>query len=142
MIAKNAGKVNHRTELKGGLLWEKSQVNTKESSTTVVIQRERERDSFKYHAPCTVGKISVRINLLFYIFFHRRPIQNLCFFPVGLSLLIQHFQQVLWALKFLLSPGMGSWQLGFKSLIIVIVGFRNVCLLLGLGLNSKINSPG
>ena len=28
-----------------------------------------------------------------------------CFFPVGLSLLIHHFQHVLWMLKFLLSPG-------------------------------------
>ena len=27
---------------------------------------------------------------------------------VGLSLLIQHFQKVLWVLKFLLSPGLGS----------------------------------
>ena len=26
---------------------------------------------------CTDGKISVRINLLFYLFFHRRPIQHL-----------------------------------------------------------------
>ena len=62
-----------------------------------------------------------RINLLFYLFFHRCPIQNLCFFPVGLSLLMQHFQQVLWVLKFLLSPGLGSLLLEFKSLIIVIV---------------------
>ena len=28
-------------------------------------------------------------------------------------------------LKFLLSPGLGSWQLEFKSLIILIIGFRN-----------------
>ena len=71
-------------------------------------------NSFKYHVSCTDGKMSVRINLLFYLFFHRRPI------PVGLSLLIQQFQQVLCELKFLLSPGLGSWQLEFKSLIIVI----------------------
>ena len=33
-------------------------------------------------------------------------------------------------LKFLLSPGLGSLQLEFKSLIIVIVGFQNfVCCL-------------
>ena len=30
---------------------------------------------------------------------------------VGLSLLIQHFQKVLWVLKFLLSPGLGSYWL-------------------------------
>ena len=53
-----------------------------------------------------------------------------CFFPVGLLLLIQHFQQVLWVLKFLLSAGLGSWQLEFKSQIIVMVGFQNfVCYL-------------
>ena len=33
-------------------------------------------------------------------------------------------------LKFLLSPGLGSLQLEFKSLIIVIVGFQNfICCL-------------
>ena len=32
---------------------------------------------------------------------------NSCFCPVGLSLLI-HFQQVLWVLKLLLSPGLSS----------------------------------
>ena len=53
-----------------------------------------------------------------------------CFFPVGLSLLIRRFQHVLWVFKFLLSPGLGSWQLEFKSLITVIVDFQNfVCCL-------------
>ena len=33
---------------------------------------------FKYHVSCTDGKISVRINLLFCLFFHRCPIQQLC----------------------------------------------------------------
>ena len=49
----------------------------------------------------------------------------MCFFLVGLSILMQHFQQVLWVLKFFLPPGLGSLQLEFKSLIIVIVGFQN-----------------
>ena len=35
-------------------------------------------DTFKYHVSCTGEKISVRINLLFYLFFHSRPIQHLC----------------------------------------------------------------
>ena len=39
--------------------------------------------TFKYHVSYTDRKISVRINLLFYLFFHRRPNQHLCFFPVG-----------------------------------------------------------
>ena len=68
---------------------------------------------------------------LIYYFTYFSPSSHptlVCFFPVGLSLLIQHFQQVLWVLKFLMSPGLGSWQLEFKSLIIVIVGFQNfVC---------------
>ena len=46
----------------------------------------------------------------------------LCLCPVVLSLLI-HFQQVLWVLKLLLSPGLGSWLLEFKSLITVILVF-------------------
>ena len=35
-------------------------------------------DTFKYHVSCTDGKTSVRINLLFNLYFHRRPIQQLC----------------------------------------------------------------
>ena len=33
------------------------------------------------------------------------PSNSCCFCPVGLSLLKQHYQQVLWVLKLLLSPG-------------------------------------
>ena len=55
-----------------------------------------------------VGKIPSKSTVLkVNPIFHRRPIQHVCFFPVGLSWLI-HFQQVLWVLKFLLSPGLGS----------------------------------
>ena len=40
------------------------------------------------------------------------PSNNCYFCPVGLSLLIQHFQQVLWVLKLLLSPGLGqTWSI-------------------------------
>ena len=63
----------------------------------------------------------VRINLNFF-----PPSSHqiyVCFCPVGLSLLWQHYQQVLWVLKSLLSPGLDSWQLEFKSLIISILGF-------------------
>ena len=49
---------------------------------------------------------------------------NICaFLSCSPFVVIQHFQQVLWALKFLLPPGLGSWQ--FESLIIVIVSFQN-----------------
>ena len=46
---------------------------------------------------------------LYYYFTYFSPSSHLalvCFFPVCLSLLIQHFQQVLWVLKFLLSSGL------------------------------------
>ena len=90
-------------------------------------------NTFKYHVSCTDGNISVRINLLFYLYFPPSSHPTfVCFFPVGLSSLIQHYQQVLWVLKLLLSPGLGSWQLEFKSLIIVIVGFQNWTNMLNL----------
>ena len=85
-------------------------------------------NNFIHHISCTDGKISVRISLLFYLFLHRRPIQQL--FVSFLSPL-KHFQQVLWVLKFLQSPDLGSWQLEFKSVIIAIVGFK--ILFVGLG---------
>ena len=34
-------------------------------------------NTFKYQVSCTNGKISVRVNLLFYLFFYLRPIQHL-----------------------------------------------------------------
>ena len=80
--------------------------------------------TFKYHVSCTDGKISVRIIIL-PIFPQSYHPTVVCFFPVGLSSLIRHFQQILWVLKFLLSPGLSSWQLEFKSQIIVIVGFQH-----------------
>ena len=78
----------------------------------------------------TDGKISVRINLLFYLFFTAVQSNVVCFFPVVFSSLIWHFQHVLWVLKFLLSSDLWSLLLEFKSLIIVTVGFQNfVCCL-------------
>jgi hypothetical protein len=64
-----------------------------------------------------------------------------CFFPVGLSSLIL-FQQVLLALKFLLSPALDSWQLEFKSLIIFIVGFQYfVCCLSKQWFKLQLSTP-
>ena len=81
-----------------------------------------------YHAP--IGRFQLEL-IYYFTYFSSVVPSNICvFFPVALSFLIQHFQQVLWVLKFLLSPDLGSWQLEFKSLIIVIVGFQNfVCCL-------------
>ena len=51
--------------------------------------QSRQYNTFKYHVSCTDGNISVRINLLFYLYFlpSSHP-TSVCFFPVGLSLLI------------------------------------------------------
>ena len=57
---------------------------------------------FKYHV--LHGKISIIINLP--LFSTVLPSNSCCFCPVGLSLLIQHFQQVLWVLKLILSLGL------------------------------------
>ena len=87
---------------------------------------------------CTFLALSSQELIYFnYQFFHRRPIQQLFFFPVGFSSLTK---LVLWVLKLLLSPGLGSWQLEFKSLIIVIVGFQNFvcCLAWAVGLGVQI----
>ena len=46
-------------------------------------------DTFKYRVSCTDGKISVRINYFFTYFSTVVPPNSLCFFPVGLLLLIQ-----------------------------------------------------
>jgi hypothetical protein len=51
---------------------------------------------YKYYVSCTDSNISVGVNYTNYLFFHRRPTQQLCLFPVGLSLLSRHFQQVLY----------------------------------------------
>ena len=60
-----------------------------------------------FHAP--MGRFQSE---LIYYFNHISPSSHptlVCFFPVGLSSLI-HVQHILWVLKFLLSPGLGSRQ--------------------------------
>ena len=54
---------------------------------------------FQISCFCTDGKISVRIDLP--LFSTVLASNSCCFSPVGLSLLIRHFQQVLWVLKLL-----------------------------------------
>ena len=54
-----------------------------------------------FHAPVERFQLEL-IN--YFTYFSTVVPSNICvFFPVGLSLLIQYFQQVLWMLKFLLS---------------------------------------
>ena len=78
-----------------------------------------------FHAPMR----RFQLELIFYFTYFSTVVPSIvCFFSVGLSSLLWHFQQVLWVVKLLLSPNLDSWQLEFKSLIIVIVGFQNfVC---------------
>ena len=64
------------------------------------LKKSKVVNTFKYHVLCTDGKISVGINLLFYLYlplpFHLTVV---CFCSVALTLLIQYFQQVLWVLN-------------------------------------------
>ena len=66
-----------------------------------------------FHTP--MGRFQLELIYYFTYFSPSSHPALVCFFPVGLSLLIQHFQQVLWVLKFFLSPGLGSWQLTHKT---------------------------
>ena len=76
--------------------------SSKEMKSGATVFRIGIVNTFKYHVSCTDGKISVRINLLFCLYFPPSPhLIYVCFCPVGLSLLYQHFQQVLWVLKLL-----------------------------------------
>ena len=63
---------------------------------------------FKYHVSCTNGKISVRIKIgiTFIFMFYHSPILLVMFVPVGLSSIFCRYCRVV---KFLLSPGLGSW---------------------------------
>ena len=72
--------------------------------------------TFKYHVSCTDGEISVRIDLLFHLFFHRRPCQQLCvFFPVGLSSLIRPVENVVLTTKGLQERNTTvGWNIGGK----------------------------
>ena len=69
--------------------------------TQNVLNKVNMFNTFKYHVSCTDGKISVRIIYFYYLFFHHHPIQCCVFFPIGLLLLMRHFQQVLWMLSFI-----------------------------------------
>ena len=75
-----------------------------------------------FHAP--TGRFQLGLIYYFTYFSPSSHPTLVCFFPVGLSSLIQHFQQILWVLKFLLSLGLVSWQLEFKSLFIVILVYK------------------
>ena len=55
-----------------------------------------------FHAP--MGRFQLELIYYFAYFSSLSHPRVVCFFPVGLLLLIQHFQQVLWVLKFRLSP--------------------------------------
>ena len=58
-----------------------------------------------FHAP--MGRFQLELINCFTYFSPSSHLTVVYLFPVGLSSLIRHFQQVLWLLKFLLSPGLG-----------------------------------
>ena len=91
---------------------------------------------FILHTTCSTT-ISNIFNLeLIYCFTYFSPSSHsivVCFFPVGLSLLIQHFQQILWALKFLLYDrrNFNTHKTCLKNVVLTTKGLqeRNVQLL-------------
>ena len=78
-----------------------------------------------FHAP--MGRFRLELVYFIYLFSHHRPTQQLC---ISFRLYYDIFNRSCRVLKFLLSPGLGSWHLEFKSLIISIFGFR--CFLCSL----------
>ena len=51
-----------------------------------------------FHAP--TGRFYIELIIILPIFPQLSHLPVVCFFPVGLSSLIRHFEQVLWVLKF------------------------------------------
>ena len=64
--------------------------------------------TFKYHVFAPMGRFQLELIYLYFPPSSHKIYVRFC--PVGLSLLWQHYQQVLWVLKSLQSPGLGSWQ--------------------------------
>jgi hypothetical protein len=60
--------------------------------------------NIKFHAP--MGRFQLELISYFTYFSPSSHSTIVCFYPVGFSSLIRHFQQVLWVLKFLLSPSL------------------------------------
>ena len=80
-----------------------------------------------------------------YLYFLRRPSHQLCFLSCRPFVVNATFSTgLLGCQSFDLSPGLGSWQLEFKSLIILIVGFRNFfcCLVWAVDLGAQITDEG
>ena len=80
---------------------------------------------------------------MFYLYFPPSLYPTfVCFFPVGLSLSLQHFQQVLWVLKLFLSPGLGGVTLtrAVENVVITMKGLqeRNIQMLDG----TKVENEG
>ena len=94
-------------------------------------------NTFKYHVSCTGGKISVRINLLFYLFFTVVP-SNSCVFLSSRLFVVNTFSSGLVGAEVSSVSWLG--QLEFKSLIIAIVGFQLIITIIS-DLNSNCQLP-
>ena len=71
-----------------------------------------------FHAP--MGIFQLELIYFYYLLFHRRPIQCCVFLSCRPFVVNVTFST---SVEVSLSPGLGSWQLEFKSLIISIVGY-------------------
>ena len=72
--------------------------------------------TLKYHVSCNDGNISVRINLLFYLFFTVVPSYDVCFFPVSFPSLCNIFKTSCgcWSFFYLLAWAVDSWSLNHE----------------------------
>ena len=81
------------------LIWKQGTPFETMTDRTAFIKTDKTSEShtFKYHVLCTDGTISVGIIYFYYLAYFNTvvPLTSCVFFPVGLSSLTQHFQQVL-----------------------------------------------
>ena len=68
--------------------------------------------------------------IYYFTYFSTFVTSNSCVFLFSRPFIVNTFSTGLVMLKFILSPGLGSWQLEFKSLIIIIVCFQNFVYIL------------
>ena len=110
-----------RLKLKAGTIQETSTESYKELTERLKQAENRILSAEDFNSIADNNKvvcfiIFIILVLFFYYFTYFSPSSHptlVCFFPAVLSLLIQHFQQVLWVLKSLLSLAwaVDSWSL-------------------------------
>ena len=93
-------------------IWWIHKVNCRIFQTYTIFKYSWVANTLKYHVSCTGGKISVRINYFYCLFFHRRPTHKLCFLSCRLIVVNAIFSTGLVVSSV---SGLGSWQLKFST---------------------------